>query len=53
MSRVQVSFLAFIINRIDENLHSVFTFEFTRDQRIQIMFAIVNPEKLRWVREEV
>jgi RNA polymerase sigma-70 factor, ECF subfamily len=42
-----------IINRIDENLHSVFMFEITHDNQIQTVFAIVNPEKLRWVREAV
>jgi RNA polymerase sigma-70 factor, ECF subfamily len=38
-----------VINIVDEKLHSTFSFEFSGD-RIQSIFAVVNPEKLRAVK---
>lgn len=38
-----------VINMVDEKPHSTFSFEFTGD-RIQSIFAVVNPEKLKAIK---
>ncbi len=38
-----------IINYTDRYPHSVVTFDFSDDCRIRNIFAVVNPEKLKWV----
>jgi len=38
-----------VINMVDEKPHSTFSFEFAGD-RIQSIFAVVNPEKLRAIK---